>query len=231
MGTGHRRAMLIGRAEERNRIDLLIEQGRDGASAALILHGDPGIGKSTLVDYAVAQAEGFTVLRVQPLEAEAELPFAGLSFLSGRCCRCSTGSRGRRRLHSRRRWRSGRPRQVDRFAVAAATLSILAAGAEEAPLLVAVDDAQWLDGPSREALLFAARRARQGGRRGRGRGTRRPWLEAAGIERLEVTGLPEGDARTLIDASKRDRRHQGARKGHRRHRRQPARDPHGARRR
>ncbi len=195
--------MLIGRAEERNRIDLLIEQGRDGASAALILHGDPGIGKSTLVDYAVAQAEGFTVLRVQPLEAEAELPFAGLSFLLRPLLPLLDRLPEPQVAALSAALALGPPAPGDRFAVAAATLSILAAGAEEAPLLVAVDDAQWLDGPSREALLFAARRLGREGVVVVLAARDRPWLEAAGIERLEVTGLPEGDARTLIDASKR----------------------------
>src|SRR6266702_2343975 len=73
--------MLIGRAEERSQLDDVLERAGGGVSRALVISGEPGIGKSTLLDYLVGNADGFTVLRAQPREAEADLPFAGLSDL------------------------------------------------------------------------------------------------------------------------------------------------------
>jgi hypothetical protein len=130
-------------------------------------------------------------------------PSRASPICSGPYSRSSTDFPGRRLARSRGRWRSGPPIPGDRFAVAAATLGILAAGAEEGPLLVAVDDAHWLDAPSREALLFAARRLGQEGivivLASRGH----QWLADAGIDRLELTGLAADEAQALIDLSKR----------------------------
>jgi DNA-binding CsgD family transcriptional regulator len=184
-------------------MDELLEKGHAGVSAALIVHGEPGIGKSTLVEYLVAQAEGFTILRARPLEAEAELPFAGLSDLLRPLLPLLDRLPGHQAAVLSGALALGPPAPGDRFAVAAATLSMLAAGAEEAPLLVAVDDAQWLDGPSREALLFAARRLSREGVVVVLASRDRPWLLAAGIDRLAMTRLAEDDARSLIDKSNR----------------------------
>ncbi len=195
--------MLIGQARERGLIDELLKKGHAGVSAALIVHGEPGIGKSTLLEYLVAEADGFTVLSARPLEAEAELPFAGLADL----LRPLLPLLGRLPAHQAAVLAGalalGPPAPGDRFAVAAATLSILAAGAEDGPLLVTVDDAQWLDGPSREALLFAARRLSREGILVVLASRDRPWLAAAGIDRLAMARLAEDDARLLIDRSKR----------------------------
>ncbi|MEA2387030.1 MAG: hypothetical protein QOJ22_1204, partial [Thermoleophilaceae bacterium] len=195
--------MLVGRLEERGKVDELLEKGRAGISGALVVHGDPGIGKSTLLDYLVARAEGFTVLRAHPLEAEVELPFAGLSDLLRPLLPLLDRLPAQQAGALSGALALGPATPGDRFAVAAATLSMLAVGAEAAPLLVAVDDAHWLDGPSREALLFAARRL---GREGVlvVLATRdRPWLEATGIDRLEMRRLTDDEAGTLIDASRR----------------------------
>src|SRR5205085_3600757 len=150
--------MLIGRAQERGLLDELLQRGHAGVSAALIVHGEPGIGKSTLLEHLIARAEGFTVLSAHPLEAETELPFAGLSDLLQPLLPLLDRLPGHQAAVLSGALALGPPQPGDRFAVAAATLSMLAAGSEEAPVLVAVDDAQWLDSPSREALLFAARR-------------------------------------------------------------------------
>jgi len=63
------------------RLEAVLARAREGGSGALIVDGDPGIGKSTLLEHCVARAEGFVVLRAHPLESEMELPFAGLSDL------------------------------------------------------------------------------------------------------------------------------------------------------
>jgi MoxR-like ATPase len=71
--------VLPGRADEVTRIDRLLDGARSGVSAALIVHGDPGIGKTALLGEVAATADGFTVLRAHPLQTESELLFAGKS--------------------------------------------------------------------------------------------------------------------------------------------------------
>jgi DNA-binding CsgD family transcriptional regulator/tetratricopeptide (TPR) repeat protein len=190
--------VLPGRADEGARIDRLLDGARGGVSAALIVHGDPGIGKTALLDEVAAAAAGFTVLRAQPLQTESELPFAGLSDLLRPLLPLLDRIPEPQAAVLSGALALGPPTPGDRFAAAAATLSLLAAGAEEAPVLAVVDDAHWLDTPSREALLFA-------GRRLGGEGVvlllamrDRPWLEAAGIERLELRGLEPDAAEELV---------------------------------
>lgn len=150
--------MLVGRTAERERIAELLDEARAGRSGALVLTGEPGIGKSALCDWAVAHAGGMTVAAARPVESEVDLPFAGLVEL------CAPELDDLQRLPEAQRralegalTRHGAP-TGDRFAVGAALLGLLAAAAEDAPLLVVVDDAQWLDGASADALVFAARR-------------------------------------------------------------------------
>jgi DNA-binding CsgD family transcriptional regulator len=189
--------VLPGRAAEIARIDRLLDGARTGLSAALIVHGEPGIGKTTLLDAAVSAAAGFTVLRARPLQTESELPFAGLSDLLRPLLPLLDRIPARQSAVLSGALALGPPTPGDRFAAAAATISLLAAGAEERPVLAVVDDAHWLDTPSREALLFA-------GRRLGGEGVvlllamrDRPWLASAGIERLELRGLPPDAAAEL----------------------------------
>jgi len=78
--------VLPGRADEVARIDRLLDGAHGGVSAALIVCGDPGIGKTALLDEVAATAAGFTVLRARPLQTESELPFAGLSDKTQRGC-------------------------------------------------------------------------------------------------------------------------------------------------
>jgi hypothetical protein len=150
--------MLIGRASECAHIERLLEEARGGSSRPLVLEGEPGIGKSALLQHAAAQASGMVVLNVHGVESEADIPFAGLlelirpalQFLDRVPPRQAAALRGALGL--------GPAERADRFLIGAATLSLLAACAEESPLLVLVDDAQWLDGSSADALAFAIRR-------------------------------------------------------------------------
>jgi DNA-binding CsgD family transcriptional regulator len=150
--------MLVGREAECDRVERVLESARRGRSAALLVHGEPGVGKTSLLRYAIERADAMTVVRATGVEFEAELEFSGLLEL----CRpllhhldelpelqakALRGVLGREETDVR-----------DRFAIGAATLSLLAAAAEHEPLLVAVDDAHWLDRPSADALRFAARR-------------------------------------------------------------------------
>lgn len=167
-------------------------------SAALIVHGDPGIGKTALLKEITGTAGGFTLLRAQPLQTESELPFAGLSDLLRPLLPLLYRIPEPQAAVLSGALALGPPTPGDRFAAAAATISLLAAGAEGAPVLAVVDDAHWLDTPSREALLFAGRRLGREGVVLLLAMRDRPWLVAAGIKRLELRGLEADAAAKLV---------------------------------
>jgi DNA-binding NarL/FixJ family response regulator len=186
--------VLVGRADETAAIEGLLAHARGGTSSALIVHGEPGIGKTALLEEATTAAGDFTLLSVRPLEAESELAFAGLSDLVRPILHLLDRIPDPQRAALAGALALGPPAPGDRFAVAAATLSLLAAAAEEAPVLAIVDDAHWLDTPSREALLFAARRLRREGVLLLFGMREREWIGQAGLETLELGGLPLADA-------------------------------------
>ncbi len=136
----------------------LLADARVGRARVVAVVGEPGIGKTALLDLTAELAEGMQVLRARGIESEADVPFAGLLEL----LRPALGVLDRvpgpqaLALQSALALRPGGA--VDRFAVGAATLSLLAAYAEERAVLVLIDDAHWLDTPSADALLFAFRR-------------------------------------------------------------------------
>ena len=150
--------MLVGREHERQVVEKVLARARSGTSATLALVGEPGIGKTALLDYTAEHASGMQLLRARGLESEAQIPFGSLLELIrpalpllDRVPRPQAAA-----LEGALALRPGAAQ--DRFAVGAATLSLLAAVAEEAPVAVLVDDAQWLDLSSAQALLFAFRR-------------------------------------------------------------------------
>src|SRR5947209_4299890 len=149
---------LVGRERERATIDRLLDDATRGESRVVVIRGEAGIGKSALVEYAAQRAEEMIVLRAVGVEAESDLPFAGiygllrpvvakLNDLPDTQAAALAGALG-----------LAPSAGADRFLVSAAVLGLLAAAAEEAPVLCLIDDAQWLDRPSAEALVFAARR-------------------------------------------------------------------------
>jgi DNA-binding CsgD family transcriptional regulator len=150
--------VLVGRDREQSLVDNSLAAARSGRGEVLAIVGEAGIGKSALLAYAEERAAGMNVLRARGVQSEARIPFAGLFEL----LRPALASLERipqpqaNALGGALALRPARPE--DRFAIGAATLSLLAAHAEESPLLVTVDDAHWLDGSSANALLFAARR-------------------------------------------------------------------------
>lgn len=152
--------VLVGRAREEGLLDRLLGDARAGRSGVLALVGESGMGKSALLDHASATATaiGMSVLRARGVQSETHIPFAGLFEL----LRPALDQLDRLPAPQREALEGAlalRPaRASDRFAVGAATLGLLSAYAEEAPLLVVVDDAHWLDGSSADALLFAFRR-------------------------------------------------------------------------
>jgi len=192
--------MLLGRDHERQRIGQMLAQARSGASAALALVGEPGIGKTALLGYAASQATGMLLLRARGIESEAQIPFGSLLELirPALVLLDQIPPPQAAALESALALRPGSAQ--DRFAVGAATLSLLAAYAEQGPVAVLVDDAQWLDGSSAQALLFAFRRlmadpvavlvaVRDG---------EPSLLDGADLPTLRLTGLTSDEAAALM---------------------------------
>ena len=149
--------MLVGRARELEQLGSLLDEARLGRAAALLLTGEAGLGKTALLDAAVSSAGDFTVLRARGIESEGEISYAVVSELLGQL---PSGLESlprplRTALESARalRFASG-----ESAAVTAAWAALLVAASESQPVLVVVDDIQWADGSSAEAVLFAARR-------------------------------------------------------------------------
>ena len=151
--------MLVGREDEQRHLDRLLQQARAGTSGIVMLRGEPGIGKTALVDYAAARAETMRILHVTGIETEAELAFAGLYSLlhpvAGYMAALPERQAGG--LGAALGLKSGTA-APERLAVAAGTHGLLTIAAEDRPLLILVDDVQWLDPASAEALFFALRR-------------------------------------------------------------------------
>jgi DNA-binding CsgD family transcriptional regulator len=194
--------MLLGREAECERIERLVARARDGESGVLVLRGEPGIGKTALLEHAAASAGAGTVLRVRGVESEVEVAFGGLHEL----LRPVLDERERlpppQRVALERALGLVAGAGPEPQLVGAATLGLLAALAEERPVLVLADDVQWLDGASASALTFAARRLLadavavlltvRAGEPSR--------IDAAGLDELELTGLAAEPARALLDA-------------------------------
>ena len=150
--------MLLGREQERREIELALSRARAGASAALALVGEAGIGKTALLDWAAERAQGTQLLVARGVESEAEIPFASLLELI-RPALPSLDKIPRTQAVALEAALALRPGVAqERFAVGAATLSLLAAHAEQGPVAILIDDAHWLDSSSAQALLFAVRR-------------------------------------------------------------------------
>ncbi len=149
--------MLRGRHAEQAVIDQSLDGARNGRSASLVVRGEPGIGKSALLEYARGRADGLRVLRASGIESEATVPFAGLHLLLRGFLDRLEALPGPQRRVLEGAFGLGEA-SGDRFMLGAAALSLLADVAEDGPVLCLVDDAHWLDRATAEALLFAARR-------------------------------------------------------------------------
>ncbi|MDR8408094.1 LuxR C-terminal-related transcriptional regulator [Nonomuraea sp. 3-1Str] len=150
--------MLEGRAHDQARLDTLLSGAREGRSAVLVIRGEPGIGKTSLLAYAGERARDMAVLRGTGIETEAEIPFSSLHLLlrpvlarvdtlPERQAAALSGALG-----------IGPAGRDDEFLVGLAVLSLLSDLADDGPLLCLVDDAHWLDRASAAALRFAAHR-------------------------------------------------------------------------
>ena len=155
---GSPRVGLLGRQREREALERLLEVARGGRGGVLVIHGDPGVGKTALLEHAVETGPDFRVVRAGGVEGEMELAFAALQQLCAPILELSERlpDPQREALSVAFGLSAGRP--PDPFLVGLAVLGLVSEAAEEQPLLCLVDDAQWLDGSSARTLAFVARR-------------------------------------------------------------------------
>jgi len=195
-------ASLTDRRTERDTLEGLVDTVRAGESGALVVRGDPGVGKTALLDHLAKRASGSgcQVARATGVQSEMELAFAGLHQL------CAPMLNRAERLPEPQRdalrtafgIAAGPP--PDRFLVGLAVLSLLSGVAGERPLICLIDDEQWLDRASAQALGFTARRL-AADPVGLVFAARDPSADLAGLPELEVGGLRDDDARVLLDSA------------------------------
>src|SRR3954453_15860180 len=151
-------AQLLGRQRERDVVDRALAAARDGQGGVLAIYGEPGVGKTALLEYAVEAASDFHASRTVGVEGEMELAFAALQQL------CSPSLGLIEKLPAPQRGAVevalglSAGRTPNPFLVGLAVLNLLSEAAEKQPLLCIVDDAQWLDRASARVLAFVARR-------------------------------------------------------------------------
>ena len=147
-----------GRTIECEMLDQLLEKARGGQSAVLVIRGEGGLGKTALLSYAARRATDLRVAQIAGVEAEMELPFAGLHQLCGAMLGKLSVLPEPQQNALRVALGLSSGDAPDRFLLALAVLSLLSEAAEDRPLVCLVDDAQWLDRASSQVLGFVARR-------------------------------------------------------------------------
>src|SRR5215207_8555943 len=150
--------MLHGRDAERSLVAGLLDAARHSQSSVLVVRGDPGVGKTALLEDARDQATEMQVLTARGVESESELPFAAMHQLLGPVLGRLTEIPSPQATALGAALGLNEGRANERFLVFAGCLSLLAAAAEQRPVLCVVDDAHWLDAASADAVLFVARR-------------------------------------------------------------------------
>jgi DNA-binding CsgD family transcriptional regulator len=190
---------LLGRRRERGVLARVLEAAREGHGGVLAVYGEPGVGKTALLDHAVEAGADFGVARTVGVEGEMELPFASLHQL----CSPSLDHLGhlpdpqRSALEVALGLSAGRA--PNPFLVGLAVLNLLSEAAEQQPLLCVVGDAQWLDRASARVLAFVARRL-LAEKIAMVFAARAPIEGLAGVAELQVEPLGHRDARALLDS-------------------------------
>ena len=192
---------LLGRRGECDALDGLLASVRAGQSRVLVVRGEAGVGKTALLDYLVERASGCRIARAAGVESELELPFTGVHQLCAPMLDRLEHLPGPQRdsLATAFGLSAGEP--PDRFLVGLAVLGLLAEAAEHDPLVCVLDDAQWLDPGSAQALAFVARRL-MAERVALVFALREPSgdRDLTGLPELLVRGLGDGDARAVLDS-------------------------------
>lgn len=197
----HRVTELVGRDAEQRRLDRALDDARDGRSTAIVVFGAAGVGKTSLMEWLCGQAEqrAMRTLRVSCAPNEAAVPFAGLDALVRPLLVHLDALPAAQVAAVRSALALDDNQGAGSFALGAGTISLLASAAESTPVLVAVDDAQWLDPPSRDAVVFAARRLRAEGiamvltyR------AEQPPAALHGVEQLPVAALDQPRSEALV---------------------------------
>jgi DNA-binding CsgD family transcriptional regulator len=191
---------LTDRHDERGVLDQLTDAVRAGGSQVLVVRGEPGVGKSALLDYLAGRAEGCRVVRAAGVQSEMELAFAGLHQLLAPMLDRADRLPAPQREALRTAFGISAGPVPDRFLVGLAVLGLLSEVASERPLMCVVDDQQWLDRASAQALGFVARRL-AADPVGLVFAVRVAGEELAGLPDLAVEGLREDDARALLDSA------------------------------
>ncbi|WP_353813637.1 helix-turn-helix transcriptional regulator [Agromyces sp. SYSU T00266] len=194
---------VLGRTDELERLGALLGGARNGRGGALLIRGEPGIGKSTILDEAVRTASGLRVVRADGYEAEAEMPFAGLQRLGAPFAGHLASIPPRQATALRIAVGLDRGEPPDRFLVGLGTLSLLAAAGEVEPVVCVLDDAHFLDPESFDVLAFVARRlhAERAALLLAGRADALPQPRVEGVPTLELAGLGTVDAVRLLTSS------------------------------
>lgn len=191
---------LRGRRRECDVMDGLLGAVRAGESRALVVRGEPGVGKTALLDYLAEHASGCRVARAVGAESEMEFAFAGLHQLLTPMLDRLQRLPGPQRQALRTAFGLSSGSAPDRFLAGLGVLGLLADVAEEHPLVCLVEDEQWLDRASAQILAFVARRL-VAESVALVFAARVPGDELEGLPELVVEGLQQGDARELLDAA------------------------------
>jgi DNA-binding CsgD family transcriptional regulator len=193
-------AVLYGRRAHCELLDRLLAELQGGNSAGLLVLGEAGAGKTALLDYAVQAAVGLRVASAAGVESEMELAYAGLRQLCEPMLDRLEQLPGPQRAALETAFGLDAGPVPDRFLVGLAVLSLLSEAARERPLVTVVDDAQWLDRASAQALAFAARRLRAESVL-MIFAAREPGVDLRGLPELMVEGLRDADARALLNSA------------------------------